>query len=99
MMIFNSSMKSELLKRSYKRMYKEDIINLKEALIVIMPALDAASEFEEEARSPKQEEAPSCDSHFCKNTHRLVKRFKQQYELEPTDGVVNRATWDLIMRK
>ena len=41
-------MKSDLLKRSYKKMYKNDIIGLKEALIVIMPTLDATPEFGEE---------------------------------------------------
>ena len=36
-------MKSELLRRTYKRMYKDDIISLKEALIVIMPSLEGSS--------------------------------------------------------
>ena len=73
-------MKSELLKRSYKKMYKNDINSLKEALIVIMPTLEkpeAASPTEEESYESKMaEQAPSHDSHFCKNTNRLVRRFK-----------------------
>ena len=46
--VFESKMKSDLLKRSYKRMYKDDIIGLKDALIVIMPTLDDTPEFGEE---------------------------------------------------
>ena len=80
-------------------MYKNDINSLKEALIVIMPTLEATSPTEEESYESKMvEQAPSHDSHFCKNTHRLVRRFKQHYGIEPVDGVVDREIWDRIMK-
>ena len=74
--IFNTELKSELLKRACKKMYKDDIIALKEALIVIMPALDLSSTDSPRNFSRNEDEMPSKDTHFCKNTHRLVKRFK-----------------------
>ena len=69
-------MKSDMLKRSYKRMYKEDINNLKEALIVLMSSLDENNVENEDDVTPKSGDLyPSRDSHFCKNTHRFVKKF------------------------
>ena len=93
-------MKSELLKRACKRMYKDDIISLKEALIVIMPTLDnSTSSFCEDQVGTSQDATPSHDSHFCKITHKLVKRFKAQHGLEPVDGTVDCKVWDRIMSK
>ena len=54
--MFSQPMKSELLKRSYKKMYKNDINSLKEALIVIMPTLEATSPTEEESYESKMVE-------------------------------------------
>ena len=93
-------MKSELLRRTYKRMYKDDIISLKEALIVIMPTLEGSSQsICEEEGTNSQDTTPSHDSHFCKATHKLVKRFKAQYGFEPADGIVDTEVWDQIMSK
>ena len=92
-------MKSDLLKRSHKRMYKDDIIFLKEALIVIMPTLEVSSQSFCEEEGNSNDSTPTFDSHFCKTTHKLVKLFKAQYGLEPADGIVNFETWDQIMSK
>ena len=92
-------MKSELLKRSHKRMYKDDVIFLKEALIVIMPTLEVSSQSLCEEEGNSTDSTPTFDSHFCKTTHKLVKRFKAQHGFEPADGIVDLEIWDKIMSK
>ena len=92
-------MKSELLKRSHKRMYKDDVIFLKEALIVIMPTLEVSSQSLCEEEGNSTDSTPTFDSHFCKTTHKLVKRFKAQHGYEPADGIVDSEIWDKIMSK
>ena len=96
--IFTHPLKSHHLKRGYKKMKTADIGRLKEALLVIMDTLESSPLLQVDQTGSAIDETPSADTHFCKNTHRLVKKFKAQQKIEPVDGIVDNTTWDILMK-
>lgn len=84
----NAVMLSEKLEHKFKKMRLHDIWLLKRSLAVLYPNHRLALKVD--SQLPKE------NSHFCKHTDKLVKRFKLKNDLGE-DGVVCQQTWALIM--
>ena len=99
-------MLSDKIEHRYKKIYKEDITDLKFALNLLEPNATPVSTSNTQSVntttpsnlsiSLDKSSASMNNHHFDKHTRHLVKRFKKKEGLS-ADSLVDRETWDCII--